>query len=73
MSARQKKECAKAAGFATVGAALGKGAVAAKGATAIGVLGKGVGLGGAAAGPVGMVIGAGIGLAGYGLYRLFCD
>ncbi len=72
MRTRQKKEVAKAAGFATAGAALGKGVVVAKGMTAIGVLGKGVGLG-AAAGPVGMVIGAGIGLAGYGLYRLFRD
>ena len=73
MSARQKKEFTKIVGFATAGAALGKGAVVAKGATAIGVLGKGVGLGGAAAGPVGLVIGAGIGLAGYGLYRLLRD
>ncbi len=63
------KELAKAGGCATAGAALGKGLVVAKGATAIGVLAKGAGLG-AAAGPVGMAAGAALGLSCYALYKI---
>lgn len=64
------KECCKAAGVTAAGAAVGKAVVVAKGATAIGVLGKGAGIGGTTAGPVGAAAGAVIALAGYGLYRL---
>ena len=67
-----KEEVAKAGGAAAVGAGVGYGAVAATGVTAAAMTGTGAGFG-AAAGPVGAAIGAVVGLAGYGLYRLFND
>lgn len=60
----------KAVVSAVVGGAAGYGAVAATGLTAAGMVGSGAGIG-TAAGPVGVVAGALIGLAGYGLYRAF--
>lgn len=67
-----KEEAAKAGGAVAVGAGVGYGAVAATGVTAAAMTGTGAGFG-AAAGPVGAVIGAAVGLAGYGVYRLLGD
>ena len=59
------------AGAATAGgAAAGYGIVVATGMTAAGMTGGGAGVG-MAAGPVGGAIGAIVGLAAYGLYRIF--
>jgi len=63
-------EVVKAAGSAALGTVAGVAVVEATGATAIGVLAAGAGWG-AAAGPVGAAAGALVGLAGYGLYKLF--
>ena len=65
-------KAAKAASSAAVGAAVGYGAIAASGLTAAGMVGGGAGIG-AAAGPVGAAAGAIVGLAAFGLYRLFAD
>lgn len=65
-------KAAKAAGAAAAGAAVGYGAIAASGLTAAGMVGGGAGIG-AAAGPVGAAAGAVVGLAAFGLYRLFAD
>lgn len=67
-----KKEAAKAGGAVVVGAGVGYGAVAATGVTAAAMTGTGAGFG-AAAGPVGAAIGAVVGLASYGVYRLVSD
>ena len=69
----RSREAAKAGASATVGAVVGKAVVVAKGATAVGALKAGGGLGGMTAGPVGVVAGAVAGLALYGLYRVFSD
>lgn len=66
----RKNEKAKAAGAAAIGAAAGYGTVAASGMTAVGVIGSGAGFG-AALGPIGAAAGAVLGLAGYGVYRVF--
>jgi hypothetical protein len=71
-SADTKTEALKAGGAATAGAAVGYGAVAAAGLTAVGAAGSGAGIG-AAAGPVGAAVGALTGLAVYGIYRVFKD
>jgi len=68
-SKRRVPEAVKAGGAAAVGAGVGAGVVAASGITAVGALGAGAGVG-AAAGPVGIVAGAVVGLAVYGVYRL---
>jgi hypothetical protein len=70
--AKKNNESYKAGAAAAAGGAAGYAATTASGMTAIGVIGKGAGMG-AAAGPVGAAAGALIGLAGYGLYRLFTD
>ena len=63
-----KSELTKAAGAAGIGAAAGYGSVVATGMSAFGMIGSGAGFG-AAAGPVGLAIGALAGLAAYGVYR----
>ena len=60
----------KALAFVGLGSAAGYGTVAVTGMTAAGMVGSGAGIG-AAAGPVGVVAGAGVGLALYGLSALF--
>jgi len=66
----KKVEAVKAAGAAVVGGTAGYGVVTATGMTAVGAVGSGAGMG-AAAGPVGIAVGAVAGLAVYGLYRVF--
>jgi hypothetical protein len=60
----------KAGATAVVGAGVGYGVVAASGITAIGAVGSGAGFG-SAAGPVGAIAGAVVGLAIYGIYKIF--
>lgn len=66
----ETKEVTKATGSAIVGVVVGGLAVEAAGLTAIGAVGSGTGFG-AAAGPVGMALGALGGLAFYGIYKAF--
>lgn len=68
-SSNTPREAATAAVSAVAGAITGYGVVATTGMSAVGVMGSGAGIG-AAAGPVGMVAGAVIGLACYGVYRV---
>ena len=72
MSKRKKKmrKAMKAGGAAAAGAAAGYGATAASGLTAVGFVGSGTGIG-APLGPVGMAAGAALGLALYGLVKMF--
>ena len=63
------KETGKALGFSSVGAAAGYGTVYALELTAAGAIGSGTAFG-AAAGPVGAVIGAVAGLAAYGVWTI---
>lgn len=63
------KEVLKATAFTVTGAGAGYSVVAATGMTAAGMIGGGAGIG-TAAGPVGAVAGALLGLAAYGLYRI---
>ena len=60
----------EATGSAAAGAGIGVGAVTASGLTAAGMVGSGTGIG-AAAGPVGAAAGALVGLAFYGVFRVF--
>ena len=69
---KRLKEAGKVVGAAGAGAVAGYGVVVATGVTAAGMVGTGAGFG-AAAGPVGIVGGAVVGLAAYGVYRLFSD
>lgn len=70
MSESTGEKLAKTGAAGAAGAVVGYGAAEVAGATAVGVLleGGGVGL---AAGPAGAVAGAVVALAGYGIYRLF--
>ena len=63
------EEAKVAASSAVIGAATGYSAAVAAPVTALGCIGTGSGLG-TAIGPVGTVLGAVVGLAGYGVYRL---
>ncbi len=63
-------EAMKAGATAAVGAGVGYGVVAASGITAIGAVGSGAGFG-SGAGPVGAVVGACLGLAAFGIYKIF--
>ena len=65
-----KTKLAKAATVSAVGAGVGYGAIAASGLTAAGMVGGGAGIG-TAAGPIGAAAGAVVGLAAFGVYRLF--
>lgn len=69
----RKKKCTEATIAAGAGSAAGAAVTKVAGVTAVGVLTKGAAGGGAAAGPVGAAIGALVGLAGYGLYKVFSD
>jgi hypothetical protein len=60
----------KTAGAAVVGAGVGAAVVEVAGLSAIGVLGTGASFG-AAAGPVGAVLGGLVFLAGWGVYQAF--
>lgn len=66
----KKREAGKAGAAAATGAAAGYGTVAAAGWTAAGMTGGGAGIG-TADGPAGIVIGAVVGLAVYGVWRVF--
>ena len=66
------KEASKALSMTAVGAGAGYSAVLASGLTAVGAIGGGAGVG-SAAGPIGTVIGGLVGLAAYGVYRIFCN
>lgn len=63
-------EVLKAGTSAAIGAGVGYGVVAVTGVSAVGAIGSGAGFG-AAAGPVGAVAGAVLGLAAYGVYKIF--
>ena len=64
------KEAALAGGCTAAGAFVGASAVAATGMTAAGMVGGGAGVG-CAAGPVGALVGGLVGLATYGVARIF--
>jgi hypothetical protein len=66
------KAAAPIVGSAAAGAGAGSAVIAASGLTAAGMVGGGAGIG-AAAGPVGVVIGATAGVAVYGIYRVGRD
>ena len=66
------KTVGKQALVAGGGSVVGSGIIAATGMTAVGMVGGGAGVG-AAAGPVGAVAGATVGLAVYGIYQAFAD
>ena len=70
LQAFDKVEAGKATGATVAGAGIGYGVVAATGVTAASFVGGGTGIG-AAAGPVGAAIGATVGLAAYGVYKVF--
>ncbi len=65
-----RDEAIKAGAATAGGGVVGYGVVTIAGTTCIGWLTAGAG-GGCAAGPVGIVAGAVVGLAGYGIYRIF--
>lgn len=65
----KQAEIAKAGGAVTAGGALGVTAVVISGLSAAGVIGSGAGIG-MSAGPLGVIAGGVLGLAGYGIYRL---
>jgi hypothetical protein len=67
---KRLREPMKASLHAGVGAVAGASAVTATGMTAVGIVGTGAGIG-AAAGPVGIAVGALGGLAVYGLKKAF--
>ena len=69
----RKKKCTEAAIAAGVGSATGAAAAKVGGVTAVGVLMKGAAGGGAAGGPVCAVVGALVGLAGYGVWKVVSD
>ena len=69
---QRTKSLLQAAGAAGAGALAGKGTVMMTGMSAVGMVGQGAGVG-AAAGPLGVVAGAIVGLAGYGLIRALRD
>jgi hypothetical protein len=70
VSAADSNEAIKAGASAVGGSVVGYGVVTATGTTCVGWLIGGAG-GGCAAGPAGIVVGAVVGLAGYGIYRIF--
>ena len=69
----RKRKCTEAAIAAGVGSAAGVAAAKVWGVTAVGVLMKGAAGGGAAGGPAGAVLGGLLGLAGYGVWKVFSD
>jgi len=72
VQAASGKELAKAGGATAAGTVAGYSVAVTSGMSACSVVGGGMGLG-AAAGPVGAVVGAIAGLAVYGIYKVFED
>ena len=65
----KQAEIAKAGGATVAGGVVGGTAVVISGLSAAGAMGSGAGIG-MSAGPLGVIAGGILGLAGYGIYRL---